>query len=1107
MTRRWVVLLSLATALLVSFPALARQAISLDGDWECVFGDVKLPPAADASWEPITVPSPRVWNSDGPHTLWHRKSIYLPPGWAGQRIILTLIGAKFSQRVLLNGKEVGKRVGGFGPFEYDLTNQAQLGQANTLLIATQDWTSLIAPGAKVEMPEPGDEFGAWVVDGLLAPLGAQGWEVGITGDVTIDARPRVWVAGVQAISSVRQRTLRIDITLKNASVSPERTEVTARIGRGGGGPHFSSQFVTTAPGETKTLTMEESWPTARVWSPDDPHLYSVIVGARTGAIGDSVEARFGFREFWVEGDRCYLNGAPINLLATASLPLPDYNADPAAVYDAAQAAGCVAMALVGEPWPEQWYDVADEQGMLLVSESALWGMGASYALAKDEFWRNAQDQLGAQVSALRNHPSVVIWSAEGELLYTGGAKVGGAEQKVAGLAEVIRKADPTRPVMFEGDGDPGGKADIVNLHFPHEFARWPLWPETAYWLDTPIRPDTYPAGTWRWDHRKPLYLGAFGWGPLGDVNAASVILGDAAYPDTENARDRASAAVWEAQIAAARDAGVDGISPWSMWEAPDLPSDESEAQTRAYQPVAVVVREASTHAFAGAVVDRTIMAFNDSESALSLDARWRLAPADGAWEVTGHAPVTLDLASRQRVQASLALPPLDAEVTPAEFSVELWDGDRKMASSTQVWKVYGRPRLAAASPAPPKRVAIYDPAGETTSLLSALGVGCLALDAANARRYLHFMPLAVVGKGAFEARPADAELLTALSEYVTSGGSVLVFEQTAYPAELIPAALTNHDSSIAFPRAVGHPALTGIEAGDLSHWLPDGVVGRKEVAKLAQVGFLPIVDSGSGDGPITAGLAELRVGDGRFILCQLDLTAKVDVDPVATRIFRNLLAYGATHSPRPATTGVFASDAAAAALDAVGLKYDRLRWPLPKGALLRYDTLLVCDLDTNLAEPGRLSQFVAEGGRALLHEISPETLALAQRLTGQPFGLGEMTDGMVALDDRSGPAVGLSNQELAWFTPVSPTGGATPELSTGIADFALRESGEVTFPMQQVSSHPVFHTLPGLLVSSRFGRGQWVLDQVKWEQAGPNEDEARRYLATLLTNLGCAAKR
>ena len=83
MSRTWVVTLSLAAVLLLGIPALGRQAVSLNGEWECTYGDAKSPPAATAAWTSVAVPAVFQWRPLGPHALWYRRSVYLPPTWAG----------------------------------------------------------------------------------------------------------------------------------------------------------------------------------------------------------------------------------------------------------------------------------------------------------------------------------------------------------------------------------------------------------------------------------------------------------------------------------------------------------------------------------------------------------------------------------------------------------------------------------------------------------------------------------------------------------------------------------------------------------------------------------------------------------------------------------------------------------------------------------------------------------------------------------------------------------------------------------------------------------------------------------------------------------------
>jgi hypothetical protein len=49
----------------------------------------------------------------------------------------------------------------------------------------------------------------------------------------------------------------------------------------------------------------------------------------------------------------------------------------------------------------------------------------------------------------------------------------------------------------------------------------------------------------------------------------------------------------------------------------------------------------------------------------------------------------------------------------------------------------------------------------------------------------------------------------------------------------------------------------------------------------------------------------------------------------------------------------------------------------------------------------------------------------------------------------------------------------------------------------------IFHTEPGLLTSLPEGKGLWVVDQVRWDVPGSNDDKAAHYLGALLTGLGC----
>ncbi len=1092
---------------LVAATLPARRRVNLDGEWECVFGEADAPPGADAAWERTAVPSTRPWNEDGPHCLWYRRQFRLPSDWAGSRVVLRIGAIRFGQGVYVNGVEVGRHLGGYEPTEYDVTGAAAPDRDSEIRIAAQDFTCLIAPDAQVGKRERWHFFGQWVNEGILYPIGSSGAKVGIWESVCIEARPDVWIEDVFVITSVREKRLSLRVTVGNSARTAENVSISAVIAEGAG-PAIPPREVMLGAGERRTVSLEAEWADARLWSPSDPQLHHVRVIARTARHADEREVRFGFREFWIEGDRFLLNGIPINLPATSLHSFSPHPEDPAAAYAIARQANCAAVRLHTEPWPGRWYDVADEIGMPLVWESAYYALSTKYggAMRRPEYWENMRAHIAAQLKLHRNHPSVLIWSAENELLLCETSIGKEAEQRLGEIADFMRQLDPTRPIMFEGDDDPVGKADIVNLHYPHELPKWNLYPETAYWFEAPVVTDMYPNREWFWDHKKPLYLGEVLWVPGMNVHAGSVFFGDAAYPETDTYRALAKTIAWEMQIIAARDAGVNGISPWVLFEGEQIPAANMRAHRRGYQPIAAFAKEMDVHAFSESVAERTVMVFNDTPQKRDLELRWSLSTASEDHDATGSARVSLDPAGRTRVTADVSVPPTEVARTPARFALELWEGGSKVFSETRDWRIYQRGALLGPVPGAPTGAAIYDPEGETCRVLSDLGVECLPVTASDARRVLGRHVAAVIGKGALSHTMSKA-LQSRLLRFVRDGGTLLVFEQERYPESLIPLTVTDHGSTVAFPRCPGHPVLDGLGAEDLAHWLPDGMVGGNEIAKPVAGGFLPIVDSGGEDGLVTASLAELRTGGGRMVLCQLEVTSRFGLHPISTRLVRNMLAFSTRRLPRPAATGVLCDDVAAAVLDRIGLRYRRLTSPVRRSQLSRLDVVVVCEAGQLAEARAELEAFVRTGGRAVLHGIEPATAALAQEVLGVRFDLSADCDGAISLEHREGLASGISNFDLAWYGGPGEGEVAAPLVRADIADhpLVLGEAGD------GAADAPTAYTRPCVLASAGAGAGVWVIDQVRWdralrgrEQVSPEVEKAFRYVAMLLTNLGCA---
>src|ERR1019366_2700734 len=112
--------------------------ISLDGDWDfAVDPPPEFPPHGSVSaWRTIKTPSN--WEMEGfvaeSGLAVFRKHFFLPPSWTHKRIKLRAEAIYSEATVWLNGKRAGAHDGGATTFEIDLTEAAQPGKNNELII-------------------------------------------------------------------------------------------------------------------------------------------------------------------------------------------------------------------------------------------------------------------------------------------------------------------------------------------------------------------------------------------------------------------------------------------------------------------------------------------------------------------------------------------------------------------------------------------------------------------------------------------------------------------------------------------------------------------------------------------------------------------------------------------------------------------------------------------------------------------------------------------------------------------------------------------------------------------------------------------------------------
>jgi hypothetical protein len=94
---------------------------------------IALPHTWDATWD-CPFPTSRHFRGVG----WHRRQFVVRPDWQGRRVAVHFKGVFQIADVWVNGKSVGRHVGGFTGFQFDVTDLLQWNGPNLLAVRVED---------------------------------------------------------------------------------------------------------------------------------------------------------------------------------------------------------------------------------------------------------------------------------------------------------------------------------------------------------------------------------------------------------------------------------------------------------------------------------------------------------------------------------------------------------------------------------------------------------------------------------------------------------------------------------------------------------------------------------------------------------------------------------------------------------------------------------------------------------------------------------------------------------------------------------------------------------------------------------------------------------
>jgi len=352
-------------------------------------------------------------------TVWFKRSFQAVP-MTDYRTLLYFGAVNYDCRVWVNGKEAGHHVGGFTPFNFDISD---------LLVDGENVIIVKVDNKRHKEDVPTQIFDWWNYGG-------------ITRDVMLVKTTKVYLEDYslqlekQPGAGSKTRELSFSAKLNKAEAGHQVTVFIPEL-------KLEKTFITDAEGQVPCSMLKVRSSKLQLWSPEHPKRYQVLISLDTATYNDSI----GFRTIETRGKQILLNGEPVFLKGISMHEeKPNGGGRANSVEDARQLLswvkelGCNFVRLAHYPHNEHMVREAERQGIMVWSEIPCYW---TIAWTNPATYENARNQLTDMIRRDHNRANIIIWSIANETPHSAER-----DQFLGSLAQYARTLDNTRLISM-----------------------------------------------------------------------------------------------------------------------------------------------------------------------------------------------------------------------------------------------------------------------------------------------------------------------------------------------------------------------------------------------------------------------------------------------------------------------------------------------------------------------------------------------------------------------------------------------------------------------------------------------------------------------------------
>jgi len=419
-------------------------------------GSIRVPFCPESELSGVT-------NTDFLNAVWYRRCVTIPAEWGGRVPWLHFQAVDYDATVWVNGVQVGQHRGGFSPFSCKLTG-VKAGKEIEIVLRARDFHLGAQPRGKQSQ-----RFGN---HSCFYPRTTGIWQT-----VWLEPLPEYHLKRARITPDVAGACFRIEQPL---SASRRGLRLNAFLRDGSGIVAESTALVD--GGLCPTLELRIPAGAARLWSPEDPHLYElelVLLDEGEEAV-DRIASYAGLRGVRVEGKAILINERPVfqrlvldqGFYPDGLLTAPSEEALVADIRLSLDA-GFNGARLHQKVFEERFLYHADRMGYLVWGEFADWGCETG---PREDRLHPASSFITEWLEVLDrdySHPSIIGWCPLNEtaqplgtrLHEPDGTRIQELDSVTRGLFLATKAMDRTRPVLdASGYSHRVAETDVYDSH-------------------------------------------------------------------------------------------------------------------------------------------------------------------------------------------------------------------------------------------------------------------------------------------------------------------------------------------------------------------------------------------------------------------------------------------------------------------------------------------------------------------------------------------------------------------------------------------------------------------------------------------------------------------